>query len=74
MEVLGPADRADGLACLCVRPFGAGQAPAVPWQPPALDCDCYIAFTGAQPHANWQHADPPLHCVSCATAIQRQGS
>jgi hypothetical protein len=30
MEALDPTDRADAVAYLCVRPFGAGQAPTVP--------------------------------------------
>jgi len=53
---LEPAERADGVAYLCVTPFAAGQTLAVPGQPVAIDRDCYVAFVDADPHANWGHA------------------
>ncbi len=53
---LDPAERAGGVAYLCLTPFGAGQTLAVPLQPVAIDHDCYVAFVDAQPHANWGHA------------------
>ena len=74
MEALDPAGRAGGVAYLCATSFGAGHALAVLAQPPAIDPDSCIAFTGAQPHANWRRACPPTRSVSRATAIQRQGS
>lgn len=53
---LEPAERAGGVAYLCVTPFTAGQALDVPLQPVAIDRDCYVAFVDAQPQANWGHA------------------
>ena len=53
MQAPGPAGRAGGVARLCATPFAAGQALAVRRRPPATDRACCIAFTGAQPHANW---------------------
>ena len=44
-----------------VTPFAAGQALAVPRQPPTIDRDSYVAFTGTQPHANWGRTCPPMH-------------
>jgi hypothetical protein len=52
---LEPAERASAVAYLCVTPFAAGQALAVPAQPVVADRDCYVAFVDAQPHANWGH-------------------
>ena len=74
MQAPGPTGRAGGVARLCATPFAAGHALAVRRQPPTIDRDSCIAFTGAQPHANWERACPPVHCASRATAIQRQGS
>jgi hypothetical protein len=56
IEALEPAERAGGVAYLCVTPFAAGQTLAVPLQPIAIDGDCYVAFIDAQPDANWGHA------------------
>ena len=56
IEALEPAERAGGVAYLCVTPFAAGQTLAVPLQPIGIDRDCYVAFIDAQPHANWGHA------------------
>jgi len=53
---LEPAERAGGVAYLCVAPFTAGQTLAVPGQPVAIDRDCYVAFVDADPHSNWGHA------------------
>jgi hypothetical protein len=53
---LEPAERAGGVAWLCVTPFAAGQTLAVPGQPVAIDRDCYVAFVDADPRANWGHA------------------
>ena len=61
MEGLGPADLAGGVAYLWVTPFAAGQALAVPRQPPTIDRDSCVACTGTQPHANWVRACPPMH-------------
>ena len=58
---LDPAGRAGGVAYLWVTPFAAGQALAVPRQPPTIDRDSCVAFTGTQPHANWGRACPPMH-------------
>ena len=74
MQAPGPAGRAGGVARLCVTPFAAGQALALRRRPPATDRDCCVAFTGAQPHANWRRACPPMRYASRATVIQRQGS
>jgi len=52
---LEPAERARGVAYLCVTPFAAGQALAVPVQPVVIDRDCYVAFVDAHPRANWGH-------------------
>ena len=60
-EALDPAGRAGGVAYLWGTPFAAGQALAVPRQPPTIDGDSDVAFTGAQPHANWGRACPPMH-------------
>ena len=49
------------MAYLWVTPFAAGQALAVPGQPPSIDRDSYVAFTGTQPHANWGGVCPPMH-------------
>jgi hypothetical protein len=65
---------AGGVAHLCAMPFAAGQPPAVRRQPPAIDRDSCIAFTGAQPDANWQRACPPVHYPNFVAAIRRQGS
>ena len=56
VEALEPAERADGVAYLCVTPFVAGETLDVPLQPVAIDRDCYVAFVDAQPQANWGHA------------------
>ena len=69
-----PAGRAGGVAYLCATPFAAGQPPALRRQPPAIDHDPCIAFTGTRPHANWQRADPRMHYANCATAIRRRWS
>ena len=74
MKAFGPAGRASGVAYLRATPFAAGQALAARRQPPAIDRDPCIAFTGAQPQANLERAWPPMRCVSCAAVIQRQGS
>ena len=74
MQAPGPTGRAGGVARLCVTPFNAGQALAVRRQPPTIDRDSCIAFTSAQPLANWRRACPPIRYVSHATVIQRQGS
>jgi hypothetical protein len=55
---------------LCATPFAAGQAPAVPGQPPATGHDC----DGAQPHANPGPSCPPVGHVRCAAVIGRRGS
>jgi hypothetical protein len=52
---LEPAERAGGVAYLCVTPFAAGQTLAVPVQPVVIDRDCYVAFVDTHPHANWGH-------------------
>jgi hypothetical protein len=52
---LEPAERAGGVAYLCVTPFAAGQTLAVPLQPLVIDRDCYVAFVDAHPYANWGH-------------------
>jgi hypothetical protein len=52
---LEPAERAGSVAYLCVTPFAAGQALAVPVQPVVIDRDCYVAFVDAHPRANWGH-------------------
>ena len=74
MKAFGPAGRASGVAYLRATPFAAGQALAARRQPPAIDRDSCIAFTGAQPQANLGRARPPVRCVSCAAVSQRQGS
>jgi hypothetical protein len=74
MQVPGPAGRAGGVARLRVTPFAAGQALALRRRPPAIDHDRRAAFTGAQPHANWRRACPPMRYVSSATVIQRRWS
>jgi hypothetical protein len=56
IEALDPAERAEGVAYLCVTPFAAGQTLAVPLQPITIERDGYVAFVDAQPHANWGHA------------------
>jgi len=68
------AGRAGGVAYLRATPFAAGQALALRRQPPATGRDSCIAFTGAQPHANWQRACPPIRYASRATLIQRRWS
>ena len=55
---------------LCATPFAAGQAPAVPRQPPATGRDCY----GAQPHADPGRSCPPVGHVRCAAVIRRRWS
>ena len=50
--------------------FAAGQAPAVPRQPPATGRDC----DGAQPHANPGRSCPPVCHVRCAAVIGRRWS
>lgn len=57
---LDPSGRAGGVAYLWVTRFAAGQALAVPRQPPAIDRHSCVAFTGTQPHTNWG-ACPPMH-------------
>jgi hypothetical protein len=54
-EALEPAERASGVAYLCVTPFAAGQTLGVPVQPVVTDRDCYVAFVDAHPHAIWGH-------------------
>ena len=71
MQAPGPARRAGGVARLRATPFAAGQALALRRQPPAIDRDRCVAFTGAQPHANRRRACPPMRYVSRATVIQR---
>jgi hypothetical protein len=56
IEALDPAERAGGVAYLCVTPFAAGQELDVPRQPLAIDRDSYVAFVDGQPRANWGHA------------------
>jgi hypothetical protein len=60
-EGLDPADRAGGVAYRWVTPFAAGQALDVQRQPPTIDRDSYVAFTGTQPHPNGGRACPPIH-------------
>ncbi len=55
---------------LRATPFAAGQAPAVPRQPPATGRDC----DSAQPHANPGRSCPPVSQVRCAAVIGRRGS
>ena len=74
MQARDAADRPGRVAALCATPFAAGQAPAVPQWPPALDRDSHIVFTGARPHVNRERACPPGHSVRCAAMIRRQGS
>ena len=59
---LDPAGHAGGVAYLWATRFAAGQALAVPRQPPTIDGDSYVAFTRTQPHANWGRPCPPMHC------------
>ena len=54
-RALEPAERARGVAYLCVTPFAAGQTLAVPVQPVVIDRDCYVALVDPHPHANWGH-------------------
>ena len=74
MQTADPAGRAGGVAYLRATPFDAGQALALRRQPPAIDRDRCVAFTGGQPYANWRRACPPIRYASRATLIQRQGS
>ena len=74
MQAPGPTGRAGGVARLCVTPFNAGQALALRRQPPTIDHHSCVAFTGAQPHANWRRACPPMRYANWATAIQRRWS
>ena len=60
--------KADGD--LCATPFAAGQAPAVPRQPPATGRDC----DSAQPHADPGRSCPPVGHVRCAAVIGRRWS
>jgi len=69
MKAFGPAGRASGVAYLRATSFAAGQALAAWRQPPAIDRDSCIAFTGAQPQANLGRAWP-MRYVSCAAVIQ----
>jgi len=59
-EGLDLAEWAGGVAYRWVTPFAAGQALAVPRQPPTIDRDSYVAFTGTQPRSNGARlpADP----------------
>jgi hypothetical protein len=68
------AGRAGGAAYLCAAPSAARPARAVPGQPPAIDRDSCIASAGAQQHADWRHACPPVRYASRAMPIRRQGS
>ena len=60
--------KADGD--LRATPFAAGQAPAVPGQPPATGRDC----DGAQPHADPGRSCPPVCHVRGAAVIGRRWS
>ncbi len=53
--------------------FAAGQALAVPRQPPTLDRDSYVAFTGTQPRELGARL-PADALRSYVTVIQRQES
>jgi hypothetical protein len=53
---LEAAERAGGVAYLCLTPFTAGQRLAVPGQPLAIDRDGWVGFVDPQPRANWGHA------------------
>ncbi len=53
---------------LRATPFAAGQAPAVPRQPPATCRDC----DSAQPHANPGRSCPPMGHVRCAAVTGRR--
>jgi hypothetical protein len=55
---------------LRATPFAAGQAPAVPRQPPATGRD----RDSAQPHANPGRACPPVGRVRDAAVIGRRWS
>ncbi len=71
---LDPAGRAGGVAYRWVTRFAAGQALGVPRQPPTIDGDSYVAFIGAQPHANGGARLPADALRSCVTVIHRQES
>ena len=55
---------------LRATPFAAGQAPAVPRQPPATGRDC----DSAQPPADPGRSCPPVCHVRGAAVIGRRGS
>ena len=55
---------------LRATPFAAGQARAVPRQPPATGRDC----DSAQPHADPGRCCPPVGHVRCAAVIGRRWS
>jgi len=74
MKAFGPAGRASGVAYLRATPFAGGQALAARRQPPATGCGSCVAFTGAQPQANWGRPWPPVRHVSWAAVTWRQGS
>jgi hypothetical protein len=50
--------------------IAAGQAPAVPPQPPAIGRNCH----GAQPYTNRDRACPPMRYVKYAAVIWRRWS
>jgi len=70
-DATGPAG---GVGPLSATPFAAGQAPAVPRQPPALGRARRVVFTRAQPHVSWGCACPPVRCARYAAVIRRRGS
>jgi hypothetical protein len=73
-EALDPAGRAGGVAYLWGTPFAAGQACAVPRQPPTIDDDSYI-----RPHRRATARElgtrlPADALRSCVTVIQPKES
>jgi hypothetical protein len=74
MEGLDPAGCAGGVAYRWVTPFAAGQALAVPRQPPTIDRDSYVAFTGRQPRSNGGAPGRRSTATLCDKVIQRQES
>jgi hypothetical protein len=61
MEGLDPAGRAGGVAYLWVTPFAAGQALAVPRQPPTIGGDSCVAFTRHAAARELGGVCPPMH-------------